>query len=131
MGILHVENAAQGNEYGILFMFSLFCEYTRLEYERVHVICRVHQAKYGIHILVVAPQEYVNTYSTCKVGSLRGQSRIRYALPPPGLSESGIHLASATGNPLGFLWIHVQGYIKWAKKNLDSAFLFSLRGLAT
>jgi len=45
------------------------------------------------------------------VQSLRGQSRIRYSLPPPGFSESGIHLASANGKPLGFLWIHVQGGI--------------------
>ena len=22
-------------------------------------------------------------------------------------------------NPIGFLWIHVQGFIKWAKKNPD------------
>jgi len=43
---------------------------------------------------------------------------------PPGFSESGIQLASATGGPLGFLWIYVQGYIKWANKNLDSG-LFS------
>jgi len=28
---------------------------------------RVHQAKYLIHVLVVAPQEYVNTYSTRRV----------------------------------------------------------------
>jgi len=33
---------------------------------------------------------------------LRGQSQIWYSLPPPGFSESGIHLASATGKPLGF-----------------------------
>jgi len=32
--------------------------------------------------------------------TLRGQSRIRYSLPPPGFSESGIHLASATSKPL-------------------------------
>jgi len=35
-------------------------------------------------------------------------------------TQSGIHLASATGKPLGFLWIHVQGFIKWDNKNLDS-----------
>jgi len=60
--------------------------------------------------------------------SLRGQSRIRYSLPPPGFSEPGIHLASATGKSLGFLWIHVQRSMKWPKKNLDS-FFFLLRGL--
>ena len=54
-------------EYGILFMFNLFCEYIQLEYERIRVIYRVHQAKYGIHILVVAPQEYVNIYSTRRI----------------------------------------------------------------
>jgi len=46
------------------------------------------------------------------VPTLRGQSRIRDSLPPPGFSESGIYLASATGKPLGFLWIHVQGFMK-------------------
>ena len=61
---LHIEYAERGNEYGILFIFRLFSEYTRLEYVRIHVIYRVNQAKYGIHILVVALQEYVNTYST-------------------------------------------------------------------
>jgi len=46
---------------GILFIFSLFCEYINLEYVRMHVIYRVHQAEYAN---VAAPQEYVNTYST-------------------------------------------------------------------
>jgi len=63
--------------------------------------------------------------------SLRGQSRIRYSLPPPGFSESRIHLASATAKPLGCLWLHVQGFINWAKKNLDSGLYSSLRGLPT
>ena len=49
----------------------------------------------------------------------------------PGFSESGIQLASATGKPLGFLWIHVRGFIKWAKQNLGSEFFSSLRGLPT
>jgi len=57
---LYVGYAEPGNEYGILFTFSLFCEY----YVRVHVIYRVNQAEYGIHILVVAPQECVNICST-------------------------------------------------------------------
>ena len=64
MTFLHVEYAEPGKEYGILFIFSSFCEYNRLEYVRVHVIYRVDQAEYGILVLVVAPQEYVNTYST-------------------------------------------------------------------
>jgi len=50
--------------------------------------------------------------------------RIRYPLPPPAFSESGIQSASATGNPIGFLWIYVQGLKKWANKNLDSDFFF-------
>jgi len=62
--LLHVDYAEPGKEYGILFIFSLFCEYIRLEYVRIHVMYRVNQAEYGIHICVVAPQEYVNLYST-------------------------------------------------------------------
>jgi len=30
---------------------------------------RVQEAKYGVHFCVAAPQEYVNTYSTCRVGA--------------------------------------------------------------
>jgi len=48
-------------------MFCLFCEYIHLEYVRIHVINRVNQMEYVIHILVVAPQEYVNIYSTRRV----------------------------------------------------------------
>jgi len=40
-------------------------------------------------------------------------------------------LASATGKPLGFLWIYVEGFIKLARKNLDSGLISSLRGLPT
>jgi len=49
-------------QYGILFIFSLFYEYSNLEYVHIHVIYRVAQAEYGIRIL----KEYVNTYSTCR-----------------------------------------------------------------
>jgi len=42
-------------------MFSLFCEDSHLEYVGIPVIYRVNQAEYVIHILVVAPQEYVLT----------------------------------------------------------------------
>jgi len=42
----------------------VFYENIQLEYVRIHVIHRVHEAEYGIHILVVAPQEYVNSDST-------------------------------------------------------------------
>jgi len=47
----------------------MFCEYSNLEYVRIHVIYRGHQEEYGIHILVVAPQEYVSIYSlmTCSM----------------------------------------------------------------
>ena len=38
-----------------------------LEYVRIYVIYRVNQAEHVIHILVVAPQEYVNIYSTRRV----------------------------------------------------------------
>jgi len=61
---LHVEYAERGYEYGNPFIFCLFYECIPLEYVRVPVIYRVHQAEYGIHILVAVSQEYVNTYST-------------------------------------------------------------------
>ena len=67
---LHVEYAERGREYGILFIFSLVCEYIHLEHVRIHAICRDNQAGYGIHIIVVAPQEYVNIYSTRRSASL-------------------------------------------------------------
>jgi len=59
---LHVEYTERGKEYGILFIFSLFCENIHLEYVRIHLIYRVNQAEYVFQILVVAPQEYVNIY---------------------------------------------------------------------
>jgi len=46
---------------------SLFCDYIHLEYVRIHVIYRVKQAEYVIHILAGAPQEYVNIYSTHRI----------------------------------------------------------------
>jgi len=55
---------------GILFIFSLFCENITLEYVRIHVIYRVNQAEYVIHMLVVAPQEYVNIYPARRVWTL-------------------------------------------------------------
>jgi len=36
---------------------------------------RGHQAKYGICIRVAAPQEYMNTYSTCRVSTGSGMER--------------------------------------------------------
>jgi len=59
------EYAERGTEYGILFIFSLFYEYIHLKYVRIHVIYRVNQAEFVIHKQAVAPQEYVNIYSTC------------------------------------------------------------------
>jgi len=61
---LRVEYAERGKSYGILFIFSLFCEYGNFEYVHIHVIYRVNQAEYVIYFLLFAPQEYVNTYST-------------------------------------------------------------------
>jgi len=55
---LHVEYEERRNKHGILFIFSLFCEYIKLEYVRVHIIYTVHQAEYGIRVLVAMPQEY-------------------------------------------------------------------------
>ena len=63
-----MEYAERGNEYGILFIFCLLCEYMHLTCVRFHVIYRVNQAEYVIHILVVAPREYVNIHSTRRVG---------------------------------------------------------------
>jgi len=61
---LHVEYAERGKEYGILFIFSLLCKYIQFEYVRIHVLYRGNQAEHSIHVFVVAPQEYVNMYST-------------------------------------------------------------------
>jgi len=61
---LYVEYAGRGNEYSIIFIFQLFCEYIHLESVYIHVIYRVNQAEYGIHIRVIAPQDYVNILST-------------------------------------------------------------------
>jgi len=60
-----------------------------------------------------------------------GNPRFGIHCPPPGFIESGIHLASPTGKPLGFLWIHVRGFIQWAKQNLDSGFLARIAHVGT
>jgi len=75
----------RGKEYGILFIFSLFCEYIHLEYVRIHVIYKVNQAEYVIHILVVALQEYVNIYSTL------GSSPLRLALTRYSFGSRPLH----------------------------------------
>jgi len=64
---LHVEYVERRTKYGILFICSLFCKCTHLEYIRIHVLCRVNQAEYAIRIPTAAPQEYVNIYSTRRV----------------------------------------------------------------
>ena len=35
---VHVECAERGKKYGILFIFSLFCESIHLEYVRIHAV---------------------------------------------------------------------------------------------
>ena len=40
-----------------------------LEYVHIHVMYKVYQAEYGIRILVVSPQEYVNIDSTRRLAS--------------------------------------------------------------
>jgi len=50
---LHVEYAGGRTNYGIICIFSLFYEYSK-----------VNQADYGIRILVAASQKCVNIYST-------------------------------------------------------------------
>ena len=46
--------------------FAWFMNTVPLNMYRVPVIDRVCQAEYVIRIRVAAPQEYVNTYSTCR-----------------------------------------------------------------
>jgi len=80
---VHDEYAERGREYGIIFVYRLFCEYIHPEYEGIRGIYRVKHAKYVIHILVVAPQEYVNIYSICRVTSVtsvRVTARLRLVL---------------------------------------------------
>jgi len=67
---LHVEYTERGKEYGIIFILSLFCENSHLEYIRIYVKYRVHQAEYVVHVVVVASQEYLNIYSTSRVSWL-------------------------------------------------------------
>ena len=54
---LRVEYAELEKEYGILFIWSLFCEDSHLEYVRIHVIYRINQAEYVTHVHVAASQE--------------------------------------------------------------------------
>jgi len=84
--ILHVEYVEWGNTYGILFRFSLFCEYTNLECVRMRVICRVNQ-EYAIRISMAAPPEYVNTYWTRRVWI--GTSLVVFCIHPHRLLTHG------------------------------------------
>jgi len=68
LGSPHVEYAERGTVYGILFILGQVREYMHLKYVRIHLIYRVNQAEYVIHAFVVAPREYVNTYSTRRLG---------------------------------------------------------------
>jgi len=67
---LHVEYEERGNKYGIIFTFSVFYEYSNLEYVRVPVLYRVNVAEYVIRILVALTQEYVNSFSTRRMLAL-------------------------------------------------------------
>ena len=68
----------------ILFIFSPICEYIHLAYVRVHVIYRANQAEYIIHIRAVVPQEYVNTYSTCRRTTLKPLRAVVFQKSPGG-----------------------------------------------
>jgi len=57
-------------KYGMLFLFSLFYEYSNLECVYIHAIYRVDQAEYVIRILVAASQECVKPYSTSRTAAL-------------------------------------------------------------
>jgi len=85
--ILHVEYAERIQEYGILFILSLFWEYASLEYARMHVIYRVSQSEYVICILVAAPQEYVNIYSSRRAAASRVQRAAAGRPTHPGRSR--------------------------------------------
>jgi len=91
---------SQEETYGIPFIIGLFCAYSNLEYVRVPVIHRINQAEYVIHVCVAASQEYVNTYSTRRAGTLRGQSRIRYSLHPLDSVNPGFIWQAPLVNPL-------------------------------
>ena len=103
---LHVEYAERRRKYGILFIFSLFCEYIDLEYVRVPVIYRVNQAEYVIHIRVAASQEYLNRYSARRPLSLTLYDRVN---PNPVREEAHLweqgepESSHTTADPRGLL----------------------------
>jgi len=57
---------------------TCFVNTSHLEYVRIHVIYRVNQAEYVIHILVVAPNEYVKAIQHVGPQQEGAQSRIPY-----------------------------------------------------
>jgi len=72
---------------GFCSYLACFCDYSHLEYVRIHATYRVDQAEYGINILVVAPQEYVKIYLTCRVRTTH-MSFCRQRVNPQMLSKS-------------------------------------------
>ena len=56
---------------------SLLCEYSHLEYERIHVIHRDNQADYVIRVPVGVPQEHVNICSTRRLITDRKSSNMQ------------------------------------------------------
>ena len=59
---------------GILSRSNLFYEYSNLECLLFHDVYRVTQAEYVIRILMAASQEYVNTYSSCRLSAQAGDA---------------------------------------------------------
>jgi len=66
-GAYVLNTRSDGHKSGIRLTSSLFCGYSNLEYVLIYVICRATQAECVIHILVTAPQEYVDTHSARRV----------------------------------------------------------------
>jgi len=65
----------RNEEYNTVFYSYLACfvKYMHLENVRMHVIYEVNQTEYVIHVIVVAPQEYVNICLTRRAMGLHGQ----------------------------------------------------------
>jgi len=77
---LYVEYAVRRRKYCILFIFSPFYEYFPFKHVRAPVISRANQAEDVIHIRVVAPQEYVNIYSTRRYTTHKGGPHLQESL---------------------------------------------------
>ena len=85
---LHAEYSGGGVQYGVLFIFSPFYEYSSLEYEHIHIIYKVNQAEYVIRISVAASQKYVNMCLRRELGRRLNCSRLRVT-PRDGARFSG------------------------------------------